>query len=149
MLDPAGPPPIIPTSKSGTDEFISAVFSPRCMFGIRSFCRIDLLAQPDCERRSRLPTRLNTNKSPNACGGGCKNIKRFQRGNATFTVALWSPIKPKFDPFAKHEKTCTSTVIIGKTSCTYCASRQPRKRLFPKECVNQLSLSLRNVQAFV
>jgi hypothetical protein len=31
MLEPAGPPPIIPTSKSGADEFISAAFSQECL----------------------------------------------------------------------------------------------------------------------
>ena len=29
MLDPAGPPPIMPTSKSGADEFMSAAFSQK------------------------------------------------------------------------------------------------------------------------
>jgi hypothetical protein len=31
MLDPAGPPPIMPTSKSGADEFIAAAFSQECL----------------------------------------------------------------------------------------------------------------------
>ena len=31
MLDPAGPPPIMPTSKSGADEFMSAAFSPKML----------------------------------------------------------------------------------------------------------------------
>lgn len=43
-------------------------------------------------------------------GRGKNATKYFQRGNATFTVALCSSIRPKVGPFAKYEIICTLTV---------------------------------------
>src|SRR5256885_2244751 len=43
----AGPPPIMPTSKSGADEFMSAAFSLKCLLEMRSHHRIQfVISQP-------------------------------------------------------------------------------------------------------
>src|ERR1022692_396466 len=78
MLEPAGPPPMIPTSKSGTDEFISAAFSQMCWFEMRSWYRIWFdysqsgLKRHGChrtQRRGQNNPASEVEQVPNNCGG--------------------------------------------------------------------------------